>query len=111
MRPVAERHRAESAQLWSPAQDRRPTSTDLDDVAGQGSAPRPTPVDHGACRTASLKETPHAAALRPALTEAPASAHAKACRLRGECRSCPTKANAGQRREGEAFEKRSPALA
>ncbi len=30
---------------------------------------------------------PSGAALRPALTEAPASAHAKACRLRGECRS------------------------
>lgn len=44
---------------------------------------------------ASLKATRCAGGHRPALTEAPASAHAKACRLQGECRSpCLTRGKA-----------------
>jgi len=52
------------------------------------------PADHGAWPGASLKATRCAGGFPPALTEAPPSAHTKACRLQGECRfACLTRGN------------------
>lgn len=56
--------------------------------------PTGQPAEHGACRRFPQGD-PLARAASPALTEPPASALARACRLRGECRSCLTWGNFG----------------
>jgi hypothetical protein len=78
------------------------SSTDLDDAAGQGSARATQHLPIMALGRPLPSRRPLAGRPLAGLDRSAGKRPRESCRLRGECRPCPTKGNAGQRREGRA---------